>query len=113
MFVVLVKGMVFVLVLVDCVIDESFDIMCWVFGWYDLEGWFDCDDFVLIVCNDGVFKYYFDCYKYFEWYDGDLGVYCVEGLVIFVDLDVCLMVLVNLCGDVLGFVDIVIMLFVC
>ena len=54
------------------VIDQSLDIMHWALEQNDPLGWLDSqahpDNQRLLIANDGVFKKWLDCYKYFERY---------------------------------------------
>lgn len=97
MFVILFKGIVLVLYYLDGeVLEESWDIMCWVWFEYDLDGWWSrvqmLENIVLFGINDGVFKWYLDWYKYLDCYVGEImlcEVFCVEVVVcLFVLLEV-------------------------
>ena len=54
------------------IIDQSLDIMHWALEQNDPLGWLDSqahpDNQRLLIANDGVFKKWLDCYKYFERY---------------------------------------------
>lgn len=72
---ILLLVIVFCLKQDEYVLDESFDIMLWVFWLNDLEDWFvfgegNLDGMLdLVVKCDGLFKWYFDWYKYDSCYD--------------------------------------------
>lgn len=68
------KATVPVLLLPDGrVIEESLDIMQWVLGQNDPEGWLNGMNTELIVANDGPFKAALDRYKYPHRYDLESG----------------------------------------
>lgn len=63
------KGTVPVLQLPDGqVLDESLDIMLWALSIHDPQQWLQGRDDMLIVRNDGEFKYFLDRYKYADRY---------------------------------------------
>ena len=71
------KGTVPVLVLANGqVLEQSWDIMRWALAAKDPEGWWSRaqteGNLALLECNDGIFKYYLDRYKYPDRFnDGD------------------------------------------
>lgn len=107
------KGTVPVLVLEDGrVIDESLDVMEWVLGRSDPEGWYE--DYLesgeraefLIDRNDAKFKYHLDRYKYETRYDGADGLeHRAEGVKIISDLNERLSRTGYLTGPSFSFVD--------
>ena len=54
------------------VIDESWDIVRWALEKHDLQGWWSraqsVENMNFLACNDGVFKWHLDRYKYPERY---------------------------------------------
>lgn len=107
------KGTVPVLVLPDGrVIDESLDIMRWVLGKNDPEGWLAGDDADLIVANDGPFKRDLDRYKYPNRHGSDADAHRAAGLRHLRVLEERLVSRANLCGDEVGMADAAIFPFV-
>ena len=107
------KGTVPVLLLPDGkVVDQSLDIMHWVLGQGDPEGWLGRNDAALIARNDGPFKQDLDGYKYPERHRSDPLEHRANGLGFLRDLDAQLAVQGQLCGPLHGLTDMAIMPFV-
>jgi glutathione S-transferase len=100
------KATVPVLLLSDGrVIDESLDIMRWVLGRADPDGWLDRADDALIARNDGPFKHHLDRYKYPDRHATDPAEHRAAGLDLLRPLEARLASAPFLGGDAMGLTD--------
>ncbi len=108
------KGTVPVLCLLDGrVLDESLEIIHWVLGNNDPEGWLSGDDPSLIAHNDGPFKAALDRYKYPNRYGLNDGLeHRQEGAIFLNDLNAMLSKHIYLKGAAIGLTDIAIFPFI-